>query len=898
MDDLNGLDFSASSKIKTAPIGTGNYYPALRPTPPPSTTGRASPLSTQSSGIAKSTIPAPKTSTGDSFSNLVAFGSGKSASNTLSLQEQQARLQIEKARKTEEQRKQYDQQFGNTQFWDGLGKGSNNISTFSGLTHNASQPLNPGRSSPLAKPPLGVEEDDLFAAFNKDTKVDKSSHYPPPSDPASRNGTPVQIQENRLDLSNPEAWSKTTSNDQSRRMSDDDPFGLNGLVRRNTPIATHNGEDDDFLGELGKPVDAFRSKAPHKEEVPTTAPVDAHADSVDPWDRAVSELVDMGFSAEQSRRALTESGTGLDVQAAVGWLLNDAHRQAKEKKQSQGAMRPEHSGPPSSNGSRADSHDRSRNDAVPAWMRQEVRDGSQPRRDQSTSPASGEVDITRMAASAGSSLLKTANSLWKTSQKKVQQAVSEFQQESDPHQPKWMRSTPADDHSHATMHASPSNVTDEAMMLEGSSKQATHRTKQSQRHQSEPSSSRDQSPSTTGPSTGRSTPAPRWQQAIPVSEHKSRLNKQTIEEQSAQAYVSPARRKKAAPASRPAPEAEPSTSIRGAPNSKTPPALTDDLLSREASKPRPTPQAAPIAVRPKASLRNIPNLTPAALSISTKQRMTGTEHYKRGDYAAAHASYSSSLSALPQGHPITIVLLCNRSLTALKIGEPKTAVIDADEAIKLIGPSRGDNEVIDLQDNTSPKQMKESWGKALTRKAEALEQMERWADAGTVWKEAIEAGVGGASAAQGRQRCEKALAPKPKPAALPVQKPVAKAKPVVEQDSAAVKRMRIANAAAEKADDEKFALSDSVDARVKAWREGRQDNLRALLGGLDQVLWEGSGWKKVGMHDLVMNGKVKINYMKAIAKVHPDKVRFLNQQDADSMLILPSLRKIQVSKFR
>ncbi|WP_285183749.1 J domain-containing protein, partial [Mycobacterium tuberculosis] len=35
---------------------------------------------------------------------------------------------------------------------------------------------------------------------------------------------------------------------------------------------------------------------------------------------------------------------------------------------------------------------------------------------------------------------------------------------------------------------------------------------------------------------------------------------------------------------------------------------------------------------------------------------------------------------------------------------------------------------------------------------------------------------------------------------------------------------------------------------------------------------EGSGWKTVGLHELVMANKVKISYMKAIAKTHPDKL--------------------------
>ena len=39
------------------------------------------------------------------------------------------------------------------------------------------------------------------------------------------------------------------------------------------------------------------------------------------------------------------------------------------------------------------------------------------------------------------------------------------------------------------------------------------------------------------------------------------------------------------------------------------------------------------------------------------------------------------------------------------------------------------------------------------------------------------------------------------------------------------------------------------------------------------VLWPEAGWKKVGMSELVLPGKVKIQYMKGIAKVHPDKVR-------------------------
>lgn len=111
----------------------------------------------------------------------------------------------------------------------------------------------------------------------------------------------------------------------------------------------------------------------------------------------------------------------------------------------------------------------------------------------------------------------------------------------------------------------------------------------------------------------------------------------------------------------------------------------------------------------------------------------------------------------------------------------------------------------------------------------------------------------------------------PRPAAKPkVATPKPRLRPGQEPD--AVVRMREANKEAERADDEKFALSDSVDARIAAWRDGKRDNLRALIVALDTVLWEGSGWKKVGLHELVINSKVKINYMKAITKTHPDKL--------------------------
>jgi len=920
MDDLNDLDWSATPNkpVNKAPVtGTGNYYASIQPNPAPALSGRSTPLSAQASGAFKPPVAGiPKSSTPDSFSNLVSFGSAKQG-NKLTLLEQQEKLEAEKAKRAAEQKKQYESQFGHSQFWDRLSAKPQTLSSTPLATSRSSTPT-ANSISIKGGGPSGMfnarntssndEDDDLFAAFNADTKVDNSSYYPPPNKPSLSSSSPANS--NRLDLGKPEAWGKPAGSTTMGSLGDDDELFGSGQMKPRTfgpsqDFAPAEDDDDDFLGDLGKPIEEFKHHAKTSltpvEQIPPE-----QSESDDPWDKAVNELVDMGFSAENSRRALTESGSGLDIQAAVGWLVNDAHRQAKEKAQrSKGPAKDPERVNESSFNDRDASVDRSRSEAIPAWMRREGRSQSQPRRDDSRSPANSDSDISKTAAAVGSNLLKTANSLWKTSQKKVQKAVSEFSQDSDPSQPKWMRDA-STERQHpkekqtfpeavrcGTERNSTPDVTDEALMLEADSRPPPRRTKGPADPRflaSGSSSPRDQSPVVSNPSTGRSTPVPRWQQVTPNPslDPRSRLSKQAVEEQSAQAYVSPARRKKVAPP----PKAEDGSDLllgdSGTASSQTSVKLETQrpqkAIASEVSKPSKPP--APIPVRPRAPTRNIPPLSPIALATSTQHRQAGTAHFKRGDYASAHASYTSSLNSIPQGHPITIVLLSNRSLTALKTGDPKGAVSDADAALNLIGPSRGEDEIIDLGDGAAEgkKPMQEYWGKALTRKAEALEQMERWKDAGAVWREAVEAGVGGVTAVQGRQRCEKALAPKPKPSAprqqpKPPQKPNSALNdltPTIIQNTAAVNRLRAANLAAEKADDEKFALSDSVDARVSKWRDGRKDNLRALLGGLDQVLWDGSGWKKVGMHELVINSKVKIVYMKAVARVHPDKVSFLS----------------------
>ena len=380
---------------------------------------------------------------------------------------------------------------------------------------------------------------------------------------------------------------------------------------------------------------------------------------------------------------------------------------------------------------------------------------------------------------------------------------------------------------------------------------------------------------------------PKLAQQTKSEDPRLKLSRQALEEQTSQAYISPARRKRPILEPRPAEE----NLIRNVSST----AVSTSQVEPKSVIQIQTRHPPPLAKHPTVKARKIPPLSSIALHASTSHRHAGTSAYKLGNYAQATASYTSSLSSLPQSHPLTVLLLTNRALTHLKTGDPKACISDADAALAVIGPLKGDGELVDLGSEEGSKVMTDFWGKAMTRKAEALEQLEKWDDAAKIWRECVEAGVGDNTSIQGRNRCEKAVSSggsqsipavqKPQPA---IRKPPSKSKPMgttlndlsgirradVPSSAEAVNRLRAANAEAERVDDEKFALADSVDERLTKWRKGKEGNLRALLGSLDNVLWEGAGWRKVGMSELIVPGKVKVAYMKGISKVHPDKVCF------------------------
>ncbi|RAK89962.1 hypothetical protein BO79DRAFT_237111 [Aspergillus costaricaensis CBS 115574] len=864
MDDLNGLSWTSSSSNDTRkppPMNTGLLFPTVRQS---DTSGRSTPLSGSSgpsNAPSKSATPDK-----DSFANLVSFNSSN-ANKNLTLLEQQKKLEQERARKEAENRSRFESQYGgqNTHFWDSLEKGRSN----NGF---------PTSGTPAQQSVTSTDEDDLLAAFNASAPVDASTNFPVPSpSPSPQQLSSVQA--------TPSSAGLPQQTDPMSFPDDDDPFGLNQLKSKpaQPPQPAQANDDDDFLGLLGKPVSEIpRPEPPAKSPTPVerenNSPPPRPSNGVD---RAIAELVDMGFPADKSSRALRMTQSGTDVQAAVSLLLTQAHEESRQKSKNRPTPDERLTEQPSRSRDRSE---RSGRDA-PSWMQQE-RSRSNNR---TSSPA--EKDPSQLAATFGNNLLKTANSLWKTGSKKMQQVVQELNADHDANQPRWLRDAasheepPSRDRSHVASQpqARPELMTDEALLLEsgGPPRPSRNAMRSADGPSSRPSSNgaRHQ-PS---PFSERRMQQPAFMQQQPRAETRdprSRLTKTASEEQSAQAYVSPARRKRpVAPSPAPEPNVDLFDSSAPAPVQRPKPSPAPAQPPR-----RPTPSTA-LPSRPKAPPRAVPPVAQDVLSSLHRQRELAAEAYKRGDYAAAHEAFTAALTPLPNKHPITIIIRSNRAMTALKTGDPKAAISDADTMLEVIGPLKGEGESIDLLNGEPTKPMKDFFGKALMRKAEALEQLERWADAAQAWKLAVENGHGGSTSIQGRNRCEKAAGinkPAPKPAA-PARRPPA---PAPKKASAlddiqgsssgtsfeAVNRLREANQAAERADEEKFALSESVDARLAAWKNGKQDNLRALLGSLDTVLWPEAGWKKVNMSELIIPNKVKIQYMKGISKVHPDKI--------------------------
>ncbi|KAF8585436.1 hypothetical protein K439DRAFT_1410089 [Ramaria rubella] len=301
----------------------------------------------------------------------------------------------------------------------------------------------------------------------------------------------------------------------------------------------------------------------------------------------------------------------------------------------------------------------------------------------------------------------------------------------------------------------------------------------------------------------------------------------------------------------------------------------------------PTPTPLPPVVRP-----NIEASAPA-LAASNAYKATGTEHFKLGRFADAEAEYSRAIEALPASHLHCVLLYNNRALTRLKTGEYKGTVEDSTQVLRIITGDLGTAWHPGREATSSNVNFGDAFGKALRRRAEAYEGLEKWKEATDDWERlSATTWVGSAlrsDAFKGARRCRQLVTGGsttvgPKSTSRPKRLTTSAGNSPSTRPSEALSRVRAAATAQEEEDQARHDLKDIVDSRLAMWRAGKETNLRALIATLDTVLSPTFGWQKVGMAELVSSGQVKARYTKAIAKLHPDKLSLNNTTLEERMI--------------
>ncbi|KAJ9068461.1 auxilin-like clathrin-binding protein required for normal clathrin function [Entomophthora muscae] len=285
-----------------------------------------------------------------------------------------------------------------------------------------------------------------------------------------------------------------------------------------------------------------------------------------------------------------------------------------------------------------------------------------------------------------------------------------------------------------------------------------------------------------------------------------------------------------------------------------------------------------ISARPALSIASVimPQDTVKASSEqqlkSGEERQAGNTQFKLGQYNEAIEFYTQAIESLPSGHSNQIPLFNNRATASAKVGDFKASASDADAAISLIGHDRDY-----MPESSIPGRaglpLKELYAKAVLLKARALEAMEKYKQASEAYGLLLKANPMPlrSQAMEGAQRCRKALQAPSTPKAFhqSTSTPISS----YEVDSnASVRKLREKEAQLAAEEAQRFEAGDSIEARVSAWRKGRENNIRALLSSLDALLWPELQWENVGLHDLLEPKGVKRHYLRAVAKIHPDKL--------------------------
>ncbi|BGP00897.1 putative ER organization and biogenesis-related protein [Rhodotorula toruloides ATCC 204091] len=723
----------------------------------------------------------------------------------------------------------------------------------------------------------------------------------------------------------------------------DDPFdlGFDSLPASSSsskaPATAASAQTDDFdlLDAFAAPAASLpprSSPSPAASPAPTTQSASSSRLSSDsPPPHVLDQLVEMGFSPSSASAALsaTRGPAGdWDFDAAVDALAEEQRaKEARRKKQKEldewgdednvrvgrrrswefeeedergeaearrrRAQQAEQEQRP---GQRAAKPDKAQPNGREAGSSRAQQDAAAAAREQAKVLQEQATEMLAQAQKIGFSMFKSANAYWGEGKKVLQKKIEEQRSamkgtpgvERADGRPKWWREGMDEEGAEASADGRGA----------GRAREKAATFKDSDDEEERPESVLPQRPR----QAQQQAPSRRPEPAAPATSE----------------YRSPFRRAK--PAAAPPPPAEADLLFGDGPAASAP----APAVARATPSPRPRSTPSPAPRRPVLSRPHIA-VSPSSLTSASKHKTTGNEHFKLGRFGDATAAYSLALDSLPEGWLGRVPLLNNRAQARLRSGEEKAAATDCTEAFGiLVAVTSGEidlssldsesaslpAEVTQLYAGGAAVDLKDQLGKALGRRAKALEADEKWKKAREDWEtilklgdESVTRGAGGVKmVSDGVARCRKMIDGPTAPSSAPPTSrsspaPAARPKPrspgpPVEGSGEAVKALQAQQAAAAAEDDMRLELKDQVDARIAAWKGGKETNLRALIASLDSVLWPELGWKTVGMHELISDNQLKVRYVRAISKVHPDKLNASNttlEQRMIAALVFASL---------
>ncbi|CAI4038181.1 hypothetical protein SMKI_04G5210 [Saccharomyces mikatae IFO 1815] len=264
------------------------------------------------------------------------------------------------------------------------------------------------------------------------------------------------------------------------------------------------------------------------------------------------------------------------------------------------------------------------------------------------------------------------------------------------------------------------------------------------------------------------------------------------------------------------------------------------------------------------------------LSGYNEFKAKGSNFFKNGDYVNSLQEYEKSLNSLPSNHPLRIIALSNIIASQLKVGEYSKSIENSSMALALFPPTKANWSNM-ISDSDPQRSFNDIWPKIMIRRAESFEHLESFSNALETYQELINKNFFDEKIMQGKRRCQNFINPPPVKKFSPVKKatstqsPTEKSTPTSSSSTSSNSPDTTSKIKKQELENAKLALYDKVFERISSWKNDKGDDIRHLLANLSGLLtW--CNWKDIPMQDLVMPKRVKITYMKAVAKTHPDKI--------------------------